>query len=575
MKRTIFFRIFAGFFLLTVVISSLILAVTFKTVRTYYIGSLTSDLKDLCVSLGPQTSNFVLNSDIKGLGKFVKDIDAGTRKRITVIDTDGVVLADSENDPAQMENHRARPEVSQALNGSTGISIRHSATVQQDMLYVAVPLRDRGGIFAVLRVSLFLKDVDLLLGELKKHIRNITLVILLTALAGALLFSRSLAAPLLRLSDASKKVAGGDFSIKVKTEGTAEIKELSESFNYMTGKVNGLFEELSGRREELDAIINSMRESIILVSEDDRIKLSNKSFERIAGMGVVAGKYYWEAFRASGFKELMEGFNPQEGPRSAEVEFTGRVYQCGVTRLQSGNEKVVVLHDITEAKDLEKKKKDFVANVSHELRTPLSAIKGFAETLDGCVKGENGNYLTIIQRNTDRLINIVEDLLQLSQLEEKGFGLVLGKTDLKTTAENVLKLFDARLKEKGLSVKLVTSGVLKPVTADAYRIEQMLINLIDNALKYTDKGSIEVSIAQDESKAKLTVSDTGIGIPQDSVPHIFERFYVVDKSRSKKTGGTGLGLSIVKHIVLMHSGSINVESEEGRGTKFTVTLPVA
>jgi two-component system phosphate regulon sensor histidine kinase PhoR len=246
---------------------------------------------------------------------------------------------------------------------------------------------------------------------------------------------------------------------------------------------------------------------------------------------------------------------------------------CSVTPLKGGEEIVSIFHDITEIKDIEKIKKDFVINVSHELRTPLTAIKGYAETLRKEVDTAPGKrYLEMVERNTDRLINIVNDLLLLSSLEEKAV-LELEDIDLGGFLENVIRIFDQRLKDKRLSLVVDVKENLPPIKADLFKLEQILVNLLDNAIKYTDHGEIAISAGVKENRVRIQVRDTGIGIPKENIPRVFERFYVVDKSRSRKSGGTGLGLSIVKHIVLLHKGTIGIESIPGEGTTVTVTFP--
>jgi len=233
----------------------------------------------------------------------------------------------------------------------------------------------------------------------------------------------------------------------------------------------------------------------------------------------------------------------------------------------------VTFHDITEMRALEKTKKDFVVNVSHELRTPLTAIKGFLETIEPRAEDENRPYLEIVRRNTERMISIVEDLLVLSELEERGAKIDKTAVDLKPLAESILKMFEKRARDKGLGLSLQAPADLPEVQADPGQMEGLLLNLVDNALKYTDKGSVTVRLASRDGQMSIEVDDTGPGIGADHLPHVFERFYVVDKSRSKKLGGTGLGLSIVKHIVLAHKGTVSVKSRVGEGTTFSVLLP--
>jgi two-component system phosphate regulon sensor histidine kinase PhoR len=234
---------------------------------------------------------------------------------------------------------------------------------------------------------------------------------------------------------------------------------------------------------------------------------------------------------------------------------------------------MVIFHDITEIKNTEKIKKDFILNVSHELRTPLTAIKGFIESLGTEIDKKNLRYLDILKRNTERLINIVNDLLVLSELEDRETVLRLEDVDLNQLIEDIRKIFEQKLKEKKLNLKIQSADKHITVKADSFQLEQIFINLIDNAIKYTQKGGIVITVKQDKKYTTISIEDTGIGIPKENLTRIFERFYVVNKSRSRSLGGTGLGLSIVKHIVLLHNGKIDVESTLGKGTKFTISLP--
>jgi two-component system phosphate regulon sensor histidine kinase PhoR len=286
------------------------------------------------------------------------------------------------------------------------------------------------------------------------------------------------------------------------------------------------------------------------------------------------GRYYWEVVRSSKFDELINQVMEKKESSSAEVELNEKIFLSSAAYLGSQELAVVTLHDLTEAKRLERVKKEFVVNVTHELRTPLTAIKGFVETLEEEKDKKKQNYLRIIKRNTDRLIRIVEDLLSLTELEEKEFPLEREEVNLKELAENVFKIFEQEAKEKDLYLKLLADEKLPLVRADSFRLEQMFVNLLDNGLKYTEKGGVTVGLKSKENEVIIEVEDTGIGIAAEHLPRIFERFYTVDKARSRKLGGTGLGLSIVKHIVFLHGGKIQVKSDLGLGTKFTVTLPV-
>jgi two-component system phosphate regulon sensor histidine kinase PhoR len=573
-KKSIFIKIFSGYVLTALAIASLMLFFSFGTIKKYYINTLENDLKDLCEAVQPQVLSLVRSGKTSELDKFIKQFGVQTHKRVTVIDIDGVVLADSEANPKTMVNHKTRPEVIQVLNGATGTSIRYSSTIQENMLYVAVPIKDSGmTTIGILRISMFLKGISALLNTMLMHLVNITLIVLAVCLFVAFIFSRSLSVPIRKLTAASEKIASGDFNVKVSITNEDELQGLAESFNQMSGKINSLFNELSGKKEELNTIINSITEGLFVIDLKDKIKLSNAGFKAIAGSLDTDNRYYWEVLRVQGLKELIERAKEKLAVTSDEISIAEKTYACSMVPLASGNEFVIVLHDITQIKNLEKKKKEFVANVSHELRTPLTAIKGFAETLEDETSKNGRHFLEVIKNNADRLIHIVQDLLLLSQLEEKEFKIETDKTDIKAIIESAAKIFETKAKEKNIAININMPEKVRPIESDEFRLEQVFVNLIDNAVKYTDKGSVDVSLKQDKEQTTITVSDTGIGIPKESLPFIFERFYVVDKSRTRKSGGTGLGLAIVKHIVLLHNGSIKVDSVSGAGSTFTIVLP--
>jgi two-component system phosphate regulon sensor histidine kinase PhoR len=269
---------------------------------------------------------------------------------------------------------------------------------------------------------------------------------------------------------------------------------------------------------------------------------------------------------------MFESLGPDSNMLSDNIELNGKSYLCSISFLSSSEQIVLTLHDITQVMQLSTIKKDFVVNVSHELRTPLTAIKGFVETLEDEKVEKSKRYLEIIRRHTDRLISIVQDLQQLSELEATE-QLELETVNLTQLMKPILKMFEPQLSNKGLNIELKVDNV--EISADPFKLEQVFINLIDNSIKYTEKGKITVSAEQDTKQTRIVIQDTGIGIPKEHLPRIFERFYVVDKSHSRKMGGTGLGLSIVKHIVQAHRGTITIESEVRTGTKVIITLPRA
>jgi len=573
MKHSLFSKLFGGSVLIVLLLSTLILFFSFRVYKKFYISSITHELKLLGNALEPEVTPFLKEKRFPALDSLVKDLGKKIKTRITIIDPQGIVLADSQKDPTLMENHRNRPEIIQALTKEVGSFSRYSTTIKEDMLYIALPVSENGKTVGVIRLSVLLKDLNSLLAMVFKEIFKSELIIIVICLIGAFIFLKSLTRPIKKLNNALQKVASGDFKAKVFLKRNDEVKQLADSFNLMTDQIKTLFEELSFQKDNLNSIFASIQEGFAVLDEKGRIILSNESFKKIAQNKLIDGKLYWEVIRDVKFGELVKKVRENKQNLSEELELSGKFYLSSATFLKLRDQIVIVFSDITETKNMEKIKRDFVVNVSHELRTPLTAIKGFAETLEEEV-GENAKtYAEVIKRNTDRLINIVQDLLLLSELEEKSSKLESDDVNLKHLVDNVIRIFKSRLTEKGLDFHLNVEKGLPVIKGDSFRLEQMLINLLDNAVKYTEKGKIVLALKQKDETVEIIVEDTGIGIPQEHLVRIFERFYVVDKSRSKKLGGTGLGLSIVKHIVLSHKGTITVESSLARGTKFTISLP--
>ena len=573
MKRSFFNKIFIGYLVIIFVLSSLILVFSLNTIRKFYRETLTAHLRTLGYTLNSEVTHLLDTGHANQLDGFIKDLGGKIHTRVTIIATDGTVLADSEESIQSMENHSHRPEVLEALQGKTGRSIRFSSTASRDMLYVAVPIEKDGRITGVIRTSLFLGDIDNLLTQLNYHVAGISLGIVLIALLAAFLISNGVVRPIRHLTLAARKVASGDLGVRVFLKTKNELSVLADSFNRMNEEMEKMFSELGQQKEELKSIIDSLQEGLLVLDRQGKVIRSNESFRKIIGNPAAEGRFYWEIMRNPHLPGLLKRAAAEKRNFVEELPFGDRVFMCSVTPLEGGEGVVSIFHDITEIKNIEKIKKDFVINVSHELRTPLAAIKGYAETLhEGADAEPSKKYVEIIERNTDRLINIVNDLLLLSSLEEKP-ALELEEIDLRGFLENVITIFDQRIKDKHLSLVIDIKEDLPPIKADLFKLEQMLLNLLDNAVKYTDRGDITISTHVEDKRARIQVRDTGIGIPKEDIPRIFERFYVVDKSRSRKSGGTGLGLSIVKHIVLLHKGTINIESTPGEGTKVTITLP--
>jgi len=570
MKRIFFAKYLIFFLICIVLVVGIIYTIGVHRVKEHYLKTMILNLKHLSEALIPSLKYFIERADDEGLDKFVKEIGTKIEMRITVIDTTGRVIADSKKTPAFMENHRNRPEVEEALKGNIGSAIRYSSTINEDMLYVAIPIKEGDRITAVLRLSIFLKEINLLIGKLAQDIFwslvGLSVITMTVFFILSLRWSRSIE----NLSELTKRVAEGDFSSKVLMKTTNELKELTNNFNLMTDKLKLLVEELKQEKEQLMTIINSMNEFLLVIDGAGKIVMSNKSFKDLMKDENVDERYYWEIIRSREFGELVRSVWKGPEKQIVEIELSGKIYTCSAVKLRLRDEAIFIFTDVSHIYLLDKVKKDLVANVSHELRTPLTAIKGFIETLDEEIDLKHKSYLDIIKKHTDRLIKIINDLLTLSYLEDKSVAKEFKRIQLKDLIKNIESLFQNKAKLKNIKLEVNVDENLPEIEGDEIQLENMLINLVENAINYTEEGKVSLNVSSEGAFVKIEVIDTGIGIPEESIERIFERFYVVDKSRSRKSGGSGLGLSIVKHIVLMHNGTIEVKSKLGEGTSFII-----
>lgn len=510
--------------------------------------------------------------------------------RITITDKYGVVIGDSEKNPREMENHSERPEIKEALNGHTGQSIRYSNTIQKELFYIAVPVLGPGGnVDYVVRTSLPLSILQQTILPIEKRIIYISLLIAIIAIALLFALSRSQARSLAPLINISEELAHGNLNVDIPiSEQNGEIPKISNALNQMAQKFNELFKQLSSEKNQLEAVLSAMSEGVMVLSRDGKAIITNNALLDMFNIkDDPKNKLYWEILRNREVTEVIENVLSERRPDTKEIFYLypeERYYLLNVIPLESPDEEViVVMFDITDFKRLEKIKADFIANVSHELRTPLTAIKGYSETIEeGAYENTEDlkHFIGIIKRHTDRLINIVSDLLVLSEVESRDY--LSGSApdsdfewiDVEEIITSSLEAIKTKASEKELNIAFNNGAEHHTVKGNRFLLEQMFLNLIDNAVKYTpDSGTIGIELSNPEDNLYIKVYDTGIGIPKEHLPRIFERFYRVDKTRSRKIGGTGLGLSIVKHIVILHGGTIDVESEEGKGSSFKITLP--
>ncbi len=520
----------------------------------------------------------------------VTELGQKTGVRITVIGENGAVLGDSARNPAEMDNHLGRPEVKEALANDVGESSRYSDTLRREMLYVAIPYRAYGNeIRAVIRTSLPLSFLQSSIHPVERKVIYLGVILGAAALLLSMAVSKTLSSSLQGIINTSEELAKGNLDIVVPaTNGKSEISKISAALGRMAQKLNELFKQLSKEKNQLEAVLSAMSEGVMVVSREGRVIIMNSALKKMFNLkDDPTSKQYWEILRNRELTKLVEGVLEKWTPDSREIFYLypdEKHYFANVIPLDSPDKEViVVMFDITDFKRLEKIKADFIANVSHELRTPLTAIKGYTETLEEEAyesPEDQKHFVRIIKRHTDRLINLVSDLLVLSEVESRDS---LSKENTANDFEEInvseliktsLDALRSKAQEKGIEVSFRAGTEVCRLKANRFLLEQMFINLIDNAVKYTpENGKIEVRISRDNSHILTEITDNGIGIPKEHLPRIFERFYRVDKTRSRNLGGTGLGLSIVKHIVIMHGGRIEVQSEEGKGSKFSVTLP--
>lgn len=523
------------------------------------------------------------------LQPWAEEFGRQTSFRITIIAPDGTVLADNQGNAAAMDNHSERPEVQQAQKAGTGVRVRFSHTVGMNELYLAYRLESEANHGSILRLALPLQEVSQGFRSAQQGLLLIWVFLFLLALVLGYLFTRSLTGRIESIRKFSDQVAHGNLDARVKELAADELGSLAASLNTTADALQGTIDALRSEKDRVAAILEGMRAGVLVIDREGRITLMNPVLGRILQVDVQEslGRKVMEVVRNTDLKTVVDRVLAGKKEATAIVEMTlgtRRSFEVVAVPLGYGSPTsggvVAVLHDITRLKELENIRKDFVANVSHELRTPLTSIRGFAETLlDGALEDQENNrrFVEIIKSHALRLSDLTMDLLTLATLESESFQLKLETIDLPAVVHEVLESFRPLGLTKRQRLESRIEAALPPIKADRGRIRQVLINLLDNAVKFTveeGKISVEVRINAERTGVELHVNDQGIGIPPTDLPRIFERFYRVDKARSREQGGTGLGLAIVKHIVEAHRGHVSVESTLGQGSDFCVTLPL-
>ena len=529
--------------------------------------------------------------EARSLQTFAERAARRTNSRVTLIAPDGRVLADSERRPAdvaEMENHAARPEVSAALNGSVGRDVRRSGTLGTPLIYVAVPVSESGRVVGALRLAAPLEAATPAYESLRGVMLAGGAVALVVALGIGLFVAGRVTRPVVEMEDVARQMSEGNFRVRASVRSPDEIGTLGRSLNVMAGRLREKIDDLEREQAKATAILDAMVEGVIATDGHDHIILLNEGARGIFGLGQtrVERRPLLEVIRNVDLHGLLsESRAAADGEVvSREIKLpepSERVLQVHAVPLRfTGDEPgvVIILHDITELRRLEQVRTEFVANVSHELRTPLTAIQGYLETLlDGALEEPQHarKFLEIVFRHTERLGRLTDDLTDLSNIELGRISLRIEPTDLTEVTESALAIIQPRAGSGRVTVKANLPADMPEVLADRDRLAQILINLVDNAVKYTPAGGHVWVEAQrlPSGMVEVAVRDTGVGVPKADLPRLTERFYRVDKARSRELGGTGLGLAIVKHLVLAHGGDLGIESELWKGTTVRFTLP--
>lgn len=546
-----------------------------------------SSLEEKLVSNGKLLSSMFSLEYIPGntYNEAAIDYSKISNARVTIIAGDGKVIGESSSDSSLMENHIERQEIKEALSGRIGIESRYSSTNKINMLYVAIPMESGVTPKAVIRLSIPLTDIQKIQSQYFNYIIMSVLIGIIFASVIAYVLVENITKPFNELTYISSQIAKGNYDRRIKLDSKDEAGQFADVFNNMAEKLEITISDLSDKKNKLEAILKSMQNGVIAVDNIGKIMLVNPAALYIFQLKEnILGKHILEVFRNIELEDII--YKHEDSNKEIKLNYPEKkVLRVKATPIKDVNEAkknmgvVVVIQDITELRQLEQIRSDFVANVSHELKTPLTSIKGFAETLKGGAINDEvtrEKFLDIINVEADRLTRLINDILSISELENKKQNIQLERVNFNEEINETHNMFLSLSKLKDINLILKKDENIPGVMGNRDKVKQLLINLIDNAIKYTPKGgTVTVKTYFRDNLVCIDVADTGIGIQKEHIPRLFERFYRVDKGRSRALGGTGLGLAIVKHIVASMNGSITVESEPGIGTVFTIMIPPA
>lgn len=577
--------------------SYLILSITFILVLWFFISSIiqntyTDMTKDHLIENAQLISEVItlggLDEDRETLDEWTSHFNEEITLRYTIIARDGTVIADSESDIESMDNHLNRPEIDAVLvkNQELGESVRLSDTRDMSMMYVAIPVEADGELIGAVRTSVSTQSIDNAISAIWTTLSAILFIILLVSVISAALLSYNITKPINRVINVTKRLQNKDYSARINADYSGEIGNLNTSVNALAASLQAHVNEIEESEKQLNSILSNLVSGVVLIDDKGKVDLTNHATERFLSKHTskIDGKEYTYVFGPLGIDHLIETVIEDNVKRHDEAHIyfpEERILDVHIAPYYSQGWQqrgaIIVLHDITDIRRLEKMRSEFVANVSHELKTPITSVKGFAETLlSGDVPDEATakQFMQIIYDESERLNRLITDLLELSKIEKQAMPLNITEVNLNEIIGNSTQTISKFARDKNITLHLPSDENPIYVEADEDRLGQIVLNLVANAVNYTsDNGDIYIDAEERSSKVVLTVRDTGMGIPEEALDRLFERFYRVDKARSRHSGGTGLGLAIVKHLVESHEGKIYVKSVEGVGSTFTVELP--
>ncbi|MBI5103326.1 MAG: PAS domain S-box protein [Nitrospirae bacterium] len=516
------------------------------------------------------------------LDRFCRGIKDELNTRVTVILNDGKVIGDSDRDSLTMDNHLERTEVQQAASFGTGMTIRHSETMDHDFLYVAKKVTTKDGGTGFIRLAVPLQDIDRAVNLLRLKVVLVVGLVLLVTWGGSVWQTDHLRRLLGQIAAFSRALSRGELDKRLFLNRAGEFSEIADNLTSMSVTIQGMMSQNDEEKNRLNVILRSVPDALLIIDAKGIVTLSSSSAKDFFGAAPAAGTGFADVVRNHEFSALIEEVRKTLTPGMTELSVGTDLEKHLAIRVSplfyKGSDLsgfVAVFHDITEIKKLEQVRKDFVANVSHELKTPITAIMGFSDTLlEGAIDDREHavKFIRTIRANSERINSIVDDLMTISKIELGVIRVEKSMVDINNVFENIMDLFGDKAAAKNITLSVRNRHGISGVSADRDRLVQILTNLVDNAIKYTDTGGVIFGIDREGAGAELFVEDTGVGVPAKYLSRLGERFFRVDPARSRKMGGTGLGLAIVKHLVKAHGWNIHFESRPGKGTKVRISL---